>query len=136
MPGNKICRKHTDADSGIIRFPRQVCFIAFLPSVVVYGWLLGLQLTIMMGSWEGLVTGTAANDNNGQLGRAGHFEETGGRGSTATAFSLSCMRFLLSPHPSAVPSVAGFGRLYHAPMCPLPTSPGIGCNELTCSRRV
>ncbi len=83
-----------------------------------------------------LVTGTAANDNGGQLGRAGQFEEMGGRGSTATALSLSCMRFLLSPHPSAVPSVAGFGRLYHAPMCTLPTSPGIGCNELTCSRRV
>ncbi len=85
-----------------------------------------------------LVTGTAANDNGGQLGRAGHFEEMGGRGSTATALSLSCMRFLLSPHPdgTAVPSVAGFGRLYHAPMFPLPKSPGTGCNELTCSRRV
>jgi hypothetical protein len=48
--------QHADADSGIVRFPRQVCFTPPLPSVVVYGWLLGLQLTIMVGSWEGLAT--------------------------------------------------------------------------------
>jgi hypothetical protein len=56
MPGNKICRKHADADNGIVRFLRQVCFIPLSPSVVVYGWLLGLQLTIMVGSWERLAT--------------------------------------------------------------------------------